>query len=1027
MTSASANAPPVVVRRVEPGSDPADQMRGLDRWVGLSLDGWVAAVEVRRVGASIELWERTFSGRCLAEILPEALGRISTTVALGLARDVAGALERLHGLDPGRPWVHGSLDPSWVFLCPDGSVRLGGFSARRGEPTSDVRGALDVLARLLAAKAQRPGGRELLDRLAGLRFESAHDLFRTLDAHLRRQPIERLEEARRRFAASVFEASGGPISCPSGFGPDSDSDPLLVTVPAARAYSATVADGSALEPEEATIQSAAEQHAALQVAMRLALLETEGDPPDVDREPTEAVSAAALRQAGLLLSEVDSVPPPAPTDSAPSPRFPPPLPPADPPEAPDGGPALARADPSDQAQAARRVGPPPVPRDAAPNAPGATDANAAAGLLAPAAAREEREEAVLVGDYRVVAAIGRGGMGEIYLARSGDRLVALKVLGASESGDDDALGMLMDEAAIMARIEHPHVLKVLDFGQAFGRYFLATEYLEGRPLVRVMIESYDRDGGMDHASVAWVGAQAARGLHAAHTATTASGAPLEVVHRDVSPQNIFVTYAGVAKVIDFGVARATERFSRTQVGLVKGKAAYMSPEQAEGRTLDARSDVFSLGVCLWEMVAGRRLFKRAQDYDTLLAVQTAPVPSPTEVRGRPDPALDRIILRALERDTEVRTPSAEVLAEELEGYARAAGAPDGGDRVRGLMQRLFSEEAARERALVSELSARVATEAEVASLRELSGVSPGGGSEFTLVGEPDALGVLDRYGAEREITGERVIQKVRWHEAARRSGEWPSPPPPPTPQTPPPPPRWWSRARGAWLAGAVCLAAGAAGVLWARLSGGEGDLQALGTRVWLLPRTEVIEQIEAWGGRVDPASGAVRRVSGLDIEPLMLDSHSRVRGVEAGRSRGFLFELTPIEGGPAVVWVDPDGAARGLSINDCPARARVEARGVTVRYGARSSLVPYGVFVRPALSVPVPAGATGVVLEPLALGFGTLDRPRSGLVQCPTGFEGGQLTLQRIPVGQYRLAWSGPGYRSTFSVDVTEDDVQVRR
>lgn len=393
------------------------------------------------------------------------------------------------------------------------------------------------------------------------------------------------------------------------------------------------------------------------------------------------------------------------------------------------------------------------------------------GLMAPAAAPAERPTAVLVGDYRVVAAIGKGGMGEIYLARalSEDRMVALKVLGTTESGDDDALGMLMDEAAIMARIDHPHVLKVLDFGKAHGRIFLASEYLEGRPLVRVMIASYDRDGGLSHNDVAAIGAQAARGLHAAHTATTTAGAPLEVVHRDVSPQNIFVTYEGVTKVIDFGVARASERVVRTQIGLVKGKAAYMSPEQAEGRVLDARSDVFSLGICLWEMVAGKRLFKRPLDYDTLVAVQTAPIEPPSEVRGNQDPELDAIIMSALVRDPSRRTPTAEVLAERLEAYLETRGVMGTETAVSAMMGRLFGEEANRERALVRELEARAATEADARSLKELSGVSyQGGAKEITLVAEPDALGALDRYGEEQEITGERVIRKVKSLKAERQ-------------------------------------------------------------------------------------------------------------------------------------------------------------------------------------------------------------------------------------------------------------------
>ena len=226
-------------------------------------------------------------------------------------------------------------------------------------------------------------------------------------------------------------------------------------------------------------------------------------------------------------------------------------------------------------------------------------------------------------------------------------------------------------------------------------YFLATEYLEGRPLVRLMIEAYSREGGLDYGAIATIGADAALGLHAAHTASTVDGAPLKVIHRDVSPQNIFVMYDGTTKVIDFGVARASERVCRTEVGLVKGKTAYMSPEQAEGRELDGRSDVFGLGVCLWEMAAGRRLFKREQEYETLLAVQSGEIAPPSQVRGLPNAVLDHIILSALHRDPHQRTPSAHALAAQLIEFADHASGPDRRRRVRELLQRLFGEVAAK--------------------------------------------------------------------------------------------------------------------------------------------------------------------------------------------------------------------------------------------------------------------------------------------------------------------------------------------
>ncbi len=395
------------------------------------------------------------------------------------------------------------------------------------------------------------------------------------------------------------------------------------------------------------------------------------------------------------------------------------------------------------------------------------------GVLAPAStqkteAKPAADKSITVGNYRVVASIGRGGMGEIYLAKSMSEhypgLVALKVLGVDDSEDDEALGMFIDEAAIMARIDHPNVLKVVDFGRARNRHFLAMEYLEGRPLVRVMIDAYAKETGLDYGVIAAIGADAARGLFAAHTSTGEDGVPLRVVHRDISPQNIFVTYAGLTKVIDFGVARATQRVSKTAVGVVKGKAAYMSPEQTEGKEVDARSDVFSLGVCLWEMTAGRRLFKRETEYDTLMAVSTAAIERPTQVRGKPNPVLDRVIMNALSRNRDKRTASALELAAQLTEYAQGVGLRDSRSAVKELMQRLFGTVAAEERALIGQFEQRVATEQEADSFRQLSGVAYRRGNkspEITLIGAPNGLMELERFGEkEGPKPGDVVLRAV---------------------------------------------------------------------------------------------------------------------------------------------------------------------------------------------------------------------------------------------------------------------------
>ena len=292
------------------------------------------------------------------------------------------------------------------------------------------------------------------------------------------------------------------------------------------------------------------------------------------------------------------------------------------------------------------------------------------------------------GAYRLESALGAGGMGEVFLARnaSGER-VALKVLLPEASKNDGLVAMFMDEASIMAQIHHPNVLAVHDFGRVDGRYFLAMELLEGQSLAYLITEAHAKEGRLDRGVIATIGAHAARGLHAAHTARSKNGEPLEVVHRDVSPQNVFVTYRGSTKLIDFGVARAAERLAWTSKGIYKGKAAYMAPEQVARNAPDALSDVWALGVCLWEAITGGRLFLRDNQFHTMDAVMKAPIEAPSAVAGLPPDPLDEIVLRALERDPARRYPSAQGLDEALTGYAKATGRAE----VAALMGRLFPD------------------------------------------------------------------------------------------------------------------------------------------------------------------------------------------------------------------------------------------------------------------------------------------------------------------------------------------------
>ena len=812
---------PIVVRRIEVDEHATPREELARRLVGLKLiEGrpWqvLAPVQHARLRAStLEITEPWIDGFPLSSV--QAQAAITVDVALGLIHDLAQGLAELHRTVENNGalarLIHGRVTPEQVMIDVTGQVRLVGFEGLRGTAAVDAQALRTILLRLLDVTVGPGAVAPMIRRLRTTSFGSADAVQAALEGHLAQQGPERIWTQRYEFnrvvrrtlrltsAAAPVPSTSEPVA-PRRVSVPAEAPLLTPFVPMADAQ--TVADPQTTEavgawdsnlyplvPSSDTIQedrSIQENRAVDAMVERVALEIAQSlDDEDLDQtqkgspppEPVTAGPAAATddwetpwsdrgptNPTGLdpidpLISSSDDL-----SESVRAPEGP---------SAPDAESAAPLN--TDRAPPARS---PSAPFASSPSATFGGSASQVAGRRAAATARRP-SPVEQIDRYRVVAPIGRGGMGDIYLARKWGSagpgpLVALKVL-SDETNDldfEDAVAMLMDEAAIMASIEHPHVLKVVDFGKALGRYFLATEYLEGRPLVRLMVEAYAREGILDYGVIATIGADAALGLHAAHTASSVSGAPLKVIHRDVSPQNIFVTYDGVTKVIDFGVARAAERVSRTEVGMVKGKTAYMSPEQAEGRDLDGRSDVFGLGVCLWEMIAGRRLFKRDREYETLLAVQTADVPPPTQLGGPTNPVLDHIVLSALQRNRSQRTPSAHALATQLMDFAEHASGPDRRRRVRQLLHRMFGDVAAKEHALIQRLEANAATQHDARELRALSGVAGQADvQQMTLMARPASLNELDDFGARSTrqkrtgpTTSEHVIQAVASASAA---------------------------------------------------------------------------------------------------------------------------------------------------------------------------------------------------------------------------------------------------------------------
>jgi serine/threonine-protein kinase len=282
-----------------------------------------------------------------------------------------------------------------------------------------------------------------------------------------------------------------------------------------------------------------------------------------------------------------------------------------------------------------------------------------------------------LGRYQLIQRLASGGMASVYLARAAgpagfEKVVALKRIHPHLADDQTFVDMFLDEARIASRIDHANVCSVFDFGEADGAYYIAMEFLAGEPFSHVAkamggSAAHLKDPRRAH-FVAKMVADACEGLHAAHELRSRDGELLNVVHRDISPQNLFLTHDGVVKVVDFGIASAADRLHHTQGAEVKGKFSYMAPEQArgaKGAALDRRADVFALGIVLWELLALKRLFRRDSSAETLMALIHDPIPAPSSQRPGLIADFDAIALKALARNPDERYPSAREVGREL--------------------------------------------------------------------------------------------------------------------------------------------------------------------------------------------------------------------------------------------------------------------------------------------------------------------------------------------------------------------------
>lgn len=311
------------------------------------------------------------------------------------------------------------------------------------------------------------------------------------------------------------------------------------------------------------------------------------------------------------------------------------------------------------------------------------------------------------GRYQLIAQLGGGGMADVYLAKmigKSDfaKLAVVKRLKVNDAEDSDVAKMFSDEARLSARLNHPNIVQTFEVGEDTEGPYLVMEYLEGQPLSRLRSRSRRRGTPLPRTIGLHVLKEALTALSYAHQLCDHDGEPLRVVHRDVSPENVLVTYAGTTKLVDFGVAKTVNSSTHTRAGVLKGKIAYMAPEQARSESLDARADVFAAGLILWEVLAGKRMWEGMTELDVVARlVDTEPLPSLTSIDADIPEELAQVCVRALHKERDDRYESAADMLEELEKIQRKLDLHATAREVSQLVSGYFEDEREKMKKVVS--------------------------------------------------------------------------------------------------------------------------------------------------------------------------------------------------------------------------------------------------------------------------------------------------------------------------------------
>ncbi|MCZ7678718.1 MAG: serine/threonine protein kinase [Sandaracinaceae bacterium] len=313
------------------------------------------------------------------------------------------------------------------------------------------------------------------------------------------------------------------------------------------------------------------------------------------------------------------------------------------------------------------------------------------------------------GKYLLLDRIAVGGMAEVYTAKSFgiegfEKIIAIKRILPTMAEDRDFISMFIDEAKIAGHLTHANIVPIYELGKIGESHYIAMEYVWGKDLLQIMNRFRRMRRHMPPVMAAWIASKMLEGLDYAHRKRDRHGRPMGIIHRDVSPQNALVSYEGQVKLIDFGIAKAAARNTKTQAGVLKGKFGYMSPEQVRGNTIDHRSDIFAASTCLHEMLTGERLFVGESDFSTLEKVRNADVAPPSAMVAEMPAELEEILMKGLARDPDERWQTAGEMQEALQRFIALQRPPFGTSKLNTWMRTAFAPEIAKEKARLDTFS-----------------------------------------------------------------------------------------------------------------------------------------------------------------------------------------------------------------------------------------------------------------------------------------------------------------------------------